>query len=66
MADFCFDCVQRLDVPAELNDLRHSQPDAIVALCEGCGIGAFDHDGRRIDPALAHYGPAGLCDGMGV
>lgn len=54
MADFCWDCFAELfspDIPVERNDLAGlcSKDTMIHALCEGCGEGWFDFEGRRIE-----------------
>lgn len=53
MADFCFDCVQDLGVPAGKNDLAGlCDPDEVaMALCEGCGVHWFNSRGQLVDPA---------------
>ncbi len=53
MADFCWDCVaDAWGVRPEENDL--ADPDCpedhiLFAICEGCGPGWFDRDGKRVD-----------------
>lgn len=52
MADFCYKCVQdNFEVPGNMNDMRGiCEPGyAASAVCEGCGPGWFDHDGKRIE-----------------
>lgn len=51
MADFCWDCTRDvMGVAPEKNDFFGlCQPgEALGDICEGCGPGVFDHEGRRL------------------
>ena len=50
MADFCHDCIQSI-FPGETSDLANlCQPgEHTWEVCEGCGPGWFDHQGKRVD-----------------
>lgn len=52
MADFCWDCWDEMGFPGDRrdNDLYGiCEPDHILrALCEGCGEGFFDHEGKKV------------------
>ena len=52
MADFCWDCTRDvMGVEPEKNDLMGiaEEGQVLLTICEGCGPGQFDHDGRRVD-----------------
>lgn len=53
MADFCWDCFADMFEPhiaAEKNDLAGIVGPYVMvhAICEGCGEGWFDQDGKRV------------------
>lgn len=53
MAEFCWDCIGKYEpgTSPSLNGLRHKQRgDLVFDLCEGCGEGWFDWQGKRQDP----------------
>jgi hypothetical protein len=48
VADFCMDCTADLWGDQQgRNDLVHDGGESWWALCEGCGVHAFDPAGRR-------------------
>ena len=52
MSEFCFDCIQdwEPEVSPKLNGLRHKQRGELAFdVCEGCGEGWFDWEGKRHD-----------------
>jgi len=54
MADFCFDCVQRVfpEVKSQDNDLADSAlstEETRWDICEGCGPGFFNSLGQKIE-----------------
>jgi len=51
MAEFCYDCIKKVFPTADprANDLAHSVEGEVAwDLCEGCGEGWFDWQGRRV------------------
>ena len=51
MAEFCYDCIKRVFPKADprKNDLAHGfEGEVAWDLCEGCGEGWFDWQGRRV------------------
>ncbi len=63
MADFCYTCLPHVfpEIPPEDNDLRDEAllpGQTALALCEGCGLGFFDREGKRITPPPTPYPPA--------
>jgi len=46
MADFCLDCARRLGLPEV--DIKADPSSTIWDVCEGCGLGWFDEDGKRM------------------
>ncbi len=51
MAEFCYDCIQRVfpEVDPRKNDLAHlAHGEVAWEVCEGCGEGWFDWQGRRV------------------
>lgn len=51
MAEFCYDCVRTVFPEADprRNDLTHGDKGVVVwEVCEGCGPGWFDWQGRRV------------------
>lgn len=53
MASFCYDCIKKTfpTVSPDRNDLRHDSPGELqYDVCEGCGAGWFDWEGKRVDP----------------
>jgi hypothetical protein len=53
MAAFCYQCTKRYfpEAKPEVNDMTHGQPDQVIYdVCEGCGPGYFDHEGKRREP----------------
>jgi hypothetical protein len=71
MADFCFDCTIRHfgQEYATRNDMAGlcKEDEMIGTLCEGCGGGYFDHEGKRVPcpdcgpEAPMHVQPEGHC-----
>lgn len=52
MAGFCYNCITRLYPKAKPqdNDLKHDTPgDLVFDLCEQCGPGWFDWQGRKME-----------------
>ncbi len=54
MADFCWDCaVEVWGCKNEENDLKDHENCTVghmfFTICEGCGEGWFDRDGKRLD-----------------
>lgn len=52
MAGFCYDCITRLypEAKPQNNDLKHDAPgDLVFDLCEECGPGWFDWQGRKME-----------------
>ncbi len=51
MAEFCYDCIKRVfpELDPCKNDLAHGVEGEVAwELCEGCGEGWFDWQGRRV------------------
>jgi hypothetical protein len=50
MADFCYDCFERLFGDGTNNDMRElcADDEYIMVLCEGCGVIWVDHIGGRL------------------
>lgn len=51
MADFCYDCAEKIWGDPELNDFKGlcKPGETIIELCEGCGgYIEVDHEGKRI------------------
>lgn len=53
MADFCYDCIQDVFPEALKEDNDMTNPNQGKQLrfdvCEGCGIGFFNQEGKRIN-----------------
>lgn len=49
MADFCLACSKKLGFPEP--DIKAEPGMIIQDLCEGCGVGWFDDQGRRLPEA---------------
>jgi hypothetical protein len=52
MANFCYSCVTDMfGIPAEKNDLTGicKEDQMFPAICESCGPGFFDHEGKRVE-----------------
>lgn len=50
MAEFCYDCIKKVfpEVDPHNNDLAHGvEGEVALEVCEGCGEGWFDWQGRR-------------------
>jgi|GEM_PF-5296407 len=47
MADFCRNCSERIGLP--FPDIIAPPGETIWELCEGCGWGEFDDQGRRVE-----------------
>lgn len=50
MADFCWECTKKMGVDPKKNELsREGRGDyKYMDLCEGCGWGYFNEQGKRI------------------
>ena len=46
MADFCLDCARRFGLPEA--DIAADPGTTIWDVCEGCGPGWFDENGKRV------------------
>lgn len=46
MADFCLKCARRLGFPEP--DIKADPGQLVHDVCEGCGPGWFDENGKRV------------------
>jgi hypothetical protein len=46
MADFCLDCSRKMNFPEP--DIKADPGTIIFDVCEGCGEGWFDENGKRV------------------
>ncbi len=54
MAGFCYNCIRTIDpdIPPHNNDMAHGETGQLLwDICEECGPGWFDAQGKRIPPS---------------